>query len=215
MVTTLLAFLSIVCVLSDSIFDQSIVSVTDQLCMWVVFGAWMVNVVCRQSRLVWRRLAVLLCNIAIASSCTASTVTCLSACLGGRSCDRPESLLLRCTCFMLVVIILARQIVGVARLAQLASTAGRGRSDAQPTDAPEEEGAIRDARDPLDSDNTQGQEEGDDGELCVICLEVILHTHRCALPCKHVYHAECIERWIGIRRKCPVCNSWLQLVPDS
>ena len=46
-----------------------------------------------------------------------------------------------------------------------------------------------------------------DGKTCRICLmtyengEVVK-----ALPCLHIYHKECIDKWFTMNRKCPICK---------
>jgi hypothetical protein len=41
-------------------------------------------------------------------------------------------------------------------------------------------------------------------EECVICLDDI-ETEWRELECHHRYHKKCIEDWITIRAKCPMC----------
>ncbi|XP_078444980.1 E3 ubiquitin-protein ligase BIG BROTHER-like isoform X2 [Wolffia australiana] len=44
------------------------------------------------------------------------------------------------------------------------------------------------------------------GERCVICqMGYKRGEKRILLPCRHRYHSECISRWLGINRACPVC----------
>ncbi|KAM0859578.1 hypothetical protein ACQ4PT_047097 [Festuca glaucescens] len=43
-------------------------------------------------------------------------------------------------------------------------------------------------------------------ERCVICqMEYRRGDLQMALPCKHVYHASCVTRWLSINKVCPVC----------
>ncbi|KAL3719172.1 hypothetical protein ACJRO7_004171 [Eucalyptus globulus] len=45
------------------------------------------------------------------------------------------------------------------------------------------------------------------GERCVICqMRYKIGDRRIKLPCKHAYHGECITKWLGINKICPVCN---------
>ncbi|XP_006649482.2 E3 ubiquitin-protein ligase BIG BROTHER isoform X1 [Oryza brachyantha] len=43
-------------------------------------------------------------------------------------------------------------------------------------------------------------------ERCVICqMEYRRGNLQMTLPCKHVYHASCVTRWLSINKVCPVC----------
>ncbi|WCJ18948.1 RING/U-box superfamily protein [Euphorbia peplus] len=45
-------------------------------------------------------------------------------------------------------------------------------------------------------------------ERCVICQTRYKRGDRqTKLPCEHVYHSECITKWLGINKVCPICNS--------
>ncbi|KAK4263464.1 hypothetical protein QN277_028864 [Acacia crassicarpa] len=49
-------------------------------------------------------------------------------------------------------------------------------------------------------------EEGDEGE-CVICLEEWEAGGEVKeMPCKHKFHPNCVEKWLGIHGSCPVCR---------
>ena len=45
-------------------------------------------------------------------------------------------------------------------------------------------------------------------EPCVICQEAIRGAHE-RLPCAHVFHRACLERWLRDRehRFCPICKT--------
>lgn len=46
------------------------------------------------------------------------------------------------------------------------------------------------------------------GKRCVICQMTYKRgDQQIKLPCGHLYHAECITKWLSINKKCPVCNN--------
>jgi len=50
-------------------------------------------------------------------------------------------------------------------------------------------------------------EVDEDGRECVICLdELEVGGVAKEMPCKHRFHASCIEKWLGIHGSCPVCR---------
>lgn len=54
-------------------------------------------------------------------------------------------------------------------------------------------------------------EEVESDQRCVICLEDIEKEGECALlllkmPCLHVFHEECIIRWLKTSHSCPICR---------
>jgi hypothetical protein len=46
-------------------------------------------------------------------------------------------------------------------------------------------------------------------EECIICLDDV-ETEWRDLECHHRYHKKCIEDWIAIRAKCPMCMKNIQ-----
>ncbi|XP_059648831.1 E3 ubiquitin-protein ligase MPSR1-like [Cornus florida] len=57
--------------------------------------------------------------------------------------------------------------------------------------------------------------EGGDGE-CVICLEEWkIGGLAKEMPCKHRFHGDCIEKWLGIHGSCPLCRYKMPVDDDQ
>uniref|UniRef100_A0AC35TYG1 RING-type domain-containing protein n=1 Tax=Rhabditophanes sp. KR3021 TaxID=114890 RepID=A0AC35TYG1_9BILA len=57
---------------------------------------------------------------------------------------------------------------------------------------------------PFEKDDNGINEED---ERCTVCLSEFESGDEIrALPCSHRYHTECIDRWLGINKKCPLCR---------
>ncbi|KAG6557985.1 hypothetical protein Mapa_000164 [Marchantia paleacea] len=53
-------------------------------------------------------------------------------------------------------------------------------------------------------------------EQCVICrLEYEEGDVMSTLPCKHLYHSDCIQQWLQINKVCPVCNKEVSAVNED
>jgi hypothetical protein len=47
---------------------------------------------------------------------------------------------------------------------------------------------------------------------CIICLSAFqVGETASSLPCLHLFHKDCLEKWIVRKRSCPVCNYDLSL----
>ncbi|PRQ41646.1 putative aminoacyltransferase, E1 ubiquitin-activating enzyme [Rosa chinensis] len=47
----------------------------------------------------------------------------------------------------------------------------------------------------------------EEGEFCSVCLEEFrVGTYETSMDCSHVFHRECIERWLRQSHYCPVCR---------
>jgi hypothetical protein len=44
------------------------------------------------------------------------------------------------------------------------------------------------------------------GTVCPICVERIVDDTYLRLGCHHIFHLECISRWLGCKTECPVCR---------
>ncbi|KAK6343290.1 hypothetical protein TWF730_010884 [Orbilia blumenaviensis] len=52
------------------------------------------------------------------------------------------------------------------------------------------------------------QAEVDDGTECVVCQdEYKVDEEVVKLPCKHIYHGECVTRWLETHDACPICRT--------
>ena len=45
---------------------------------------------------------------------------------------------------------------------------------------------------------------------CSICLDDINKKTMKILPCKHIFHKKCINRWLKNSIQCPLCKSFLE-----
>ncbi|KAG6413087.1 hypothetical protein SASPL_125787 [Salvia splendens] len=52
---------------------------------------------------------------------------------------------------------------------------------------------------------------------CAICLESFLEGESCReIPiCRHLFHSNCVDRWIGRKPNCPVCRTRVDLDPPG
>ncbi|PWZ05016.1 RING-H2 finger protein ATL32 [Zea mays] len=55
----------------------------------------------------------------------------------------------------------------------------------------------------------QDGEHGGSALECAVCLGAVKEGEmvRQLAACKHVYHVECIDRWLAAHQTCPVCRS--------
>ena len=43
---------------------------------------------------------------------------------------------------------------------------------------------------------------------CAICLQSFIQKDKVAvLPCPHLFHPGCLEPWLQIQRRCPLCRT--------
>ncbi|KAK8585949.1 hypothetical protein V6N13_050916 [Hibiscus sabdariffa] len=50
-------------------------------------------------------------------------------------------------------------------------------------------------------------EDGEEGD-CVVCLEELrVGFEASQMPCAHIFHADCIQRWLNQSHYCPICRS--------
>ncbi|CAK0779108.1 hypothetical protein CVIRNUC_004697 [Coccomyxa viridis] len=56
--------------------------------------------------------------------------------------------------------------------------------------------------------------EEEEEEQCAVCrMEFEPEEEVVALPCKHLYHGECISQWLKDRKACPICGR--ELLPEA
>ncbi|KAK8988329.1 hypothetical protein V6N11_065921 [Hibiscus sabdariffa] len=49
-------------------------------------------------------------------------------------------------------------------------------------------------------------EDGEEGD-CVVCLEELrVGFEASQMPCAHIFHADCIQRWLNQSHYCPICR---------
>ena len=53
-----------------------------------------------------------------------------------------------------------------------------------------------------------------DEEQCTVCrCEFEQHHQVKVLPCGHVFHPGCIDQWLRISKKCPICSREVKQTP--
>ncbi|GBM93877.1 hypothetical protein AVEN_213443-2, partial [Araneus ventricosus] len=52
--------------------------------------------------------------------------------------------------------------------------------------------------------NEEAEGTADDTIQCAICWEMVCSLNRKSLPCSHVFHENCINKWLEISSNCPV-----------
>tara|TARA_B110000046_G_scaffold175637_1_gene200474 strand:+ start:838 stop:1470 length:633 start_codon:yes stop_codon:yes gene_type:complete len=210
MTTTLLAFVATPCILTDSLLDRADVSAVDVACLWAVLAAWLPSVFCSPSLHAWRRATAVGCNATVATSCTVSTCARLSITLGEDASPDVVALTVRCVTWMIVACVFATSLFRAAR--QVSGTEFRMGVDASSADLDRSERhATRDVASHIGDDVTRATDAILEarGMVCAICLEDVTREASCVLACTHVYHAECIGKWLAVRRRCPVCNCYV------
>ncbi|KAK8717882.1 hypothetical protein V6N13_045135 [Hibiscus sabdariffa] len=49
-------------------------------------------------------------------------------------------------------------------------------------------------------------EDGEEGD-CMVCLEELsVGFEASQMPCSHIFHGSCIERWLNQSHYCPICR---------
>ncbi|KAJ4774857.1 RING/U-box superfamily protein [Rhynchospora pubera] len=81
----------------------------------------------------------------------------------------------------------------------------------------ESRGASADTIASLPSVNYKSQNvEAENAEQCVVCrVEFEEDESLSILPCKHMYHPECISKWLQINKACPMCSTEVSTSGDS
>lgn len=57
--------------------------------------------------------------------------------------------------------------------------------------------------------------ETKEGDECVICMSDYRDKVAKEMPCKHIFHGECVEKWLKINGSCPVCRYNMPVDDDN
>jgi hypothetical protein len=68
-------------------------------------------------------------------------------------------------------------------------------------------------RPPTINPTATGTLDDQEAPPCIICLAPLGCRQTCVLPCRHEFHAQCVQSWLVFKRQCPVCRDdpWLRL----
>jgi len=65
---------------------------------------------------------------------------------------------------------------------------------------------------PREKSGGDGEEEEDEGDKCTICLcEMEDGEDVRRLPCWHLFHIQCVDRWLGLNKMCPICRADIEM----
>ena len=57
-------------------------------------------------------------------------------------------------------------------------------------------------------------DDGDAAHECAVCLERLQPAERVrVLPCIHVFHQKCVDKWLARSAACPTCKGGVRLKP--
>ena len=58
-----------------------------------------------------------------------------------------------------------------------------------------------------DGDEDDDEEENEDGPSCAICMQQYkVNDELRILPCGHEFHCECVDKWLPMKKICPLCR---------
>ncbi|XP_023520574.1 RING-H2 finger protein ATL64-like [Cucurbita pepo subsp. pepo] len=60
-------------------------------------------------------------------------------------------------------------------------------------------------------------EEADSDDCCAICIEGFEEDEICGVldRCGHCFHKICIDQWLGIKSRCPLCRCLVRVVSEN
>jgi len=67
---------------------------------------------------------------------------------------------------------------------------------------------------PVDLLPVPADEGGDHDMTCAVCLEECNSTSGGALPCHHIFHRDCINKWLERHNDCPTCKQQVRQSED-
>jgi hypothetical protein len=50
---------------------------------------------------------------------------------------------------------------------------------------------------------------------CTICLDVDNAHTQTRVRCGHIFHSNCLAKWLKVNASCPLCRSTVHVVPES